>query len=698
MQPRVREAEPPARGADGQLQQETLSAGAVVLRFESERVVPGVRVQRAPRRVEQQRVLPLLVRKDALGQAGDEDHVEDAAAHLLGPADEHLPEAPGGRVVPQLGQPLGQHVPDLAERHRPDLRHRPQLGQHGQHPLGMDQHPGRQRLQRLQPGGPRRLVGQRRQVLDHGQGEMHQVAQIAAIAVERAQPRGLRILAGAFLAAQRQLPREPVQAAPPAREPADDGGLHEQAVPFPRRAQGALDHGSFVGIRRRLRRGLRRVEQRRLRRQGRTGEHLLGVGGRRPARRARRRGAARGGRRNLGQREILGEPAGGQPLGGAGEQGKERPAGRIGQARAAGEPGRDARAAQRGLEVPGVDIRRPHQDGHAVEPHAARRLLQDAAGDLDALAPLAGGREERDVARLAGRGSRGRRRCVGGEQVAANAVQRRGEVRRPGLLDAGAGQPFQDGARAPVAGRDRGERARSPRGQRRHQRAHGVIVDGNVEQQQRNAARRARAGGGCRGGRPQQTGRVDQPRLPDLRRVAPGERGQLAAHAAGPRHPDGVDSRAAEILERGGQRPREAAQPGHLAQVAERAVLALLERRARGNRLDVEPGARGAAPAGELGPGELHRELPHAEAVQPEHRSRAGRDLAGEVVHRASALAHGQAFGGRPAADDEPPRRVEPDRGGGRPDDGYRVQSVCRGCCRGDGAPTAGDGSTRLQP
>ena len=136
------------RGADGQAQQELLLRVEDVPVGQAEPRRFGCRrIDCGPEIVEQQGILAPLVGKDPFGEPGNEHHREAPAPHLLGAADEDAAETPRRRIGPQLRQTLVEHVAHVAERRRPDLRHRPQIAQHGQHAVGIRQHHRRQRFQ-----------------------------------------------------------------------------------------------------------------------------------------------------------------------------------------------------------------------------------------------------------------------------------------------------------------------------------------------------------------------------------------------------------------------------------------------------------------------------------------------------------------------------------------------------------------------
>ena len=70
------------------------------------------------------------------------------------------------------------------------------------------------------------------------------------------------------------------------------------------------------------------------------------------------------------------------------EEREECPAGGMRSSRATIEPGRHASTSERVLEEAEITAGRSHDDRHLVERHAAPRLLEHAAGDLHAFAPL----------------------------------------------------------------------------------------------------------------------------------------------------------------------------------------------------------------------------------------------------------------------------------------------------------------------
>ena len=411
----------PARGGAGRdLQQQAFAAGPVVLGRQPRSALRAV-VQDAPRLVEQQRVLAVLLRKDPLGQARYEHHVEQPAAGMLRAAHEHPAVALRGGGGRQLRQPLGQHVAHLGKRYRTDPRHRPQLAQHRQHAVRLPQRHRDQCLQGVQPVAPRRFIRERGQALDHRQREPLQMAEVTEIALDGLEARGLRIVSRAGGAAQLQLLRQAGKPAAPAVEPAYDRGVDQQAVPLPggarRIGRGRLADGA--GVFSEIRFGA--VRWRRVR-QCRRRQQLRGLRGMAPGVKVLGRGAVGAERRRLRDGKVLREPARRQPLGGARQQRQQRAAAGIWCARAARKPRRRTGAAQRGLERRRIHVRGAHQDRHPVQRDAAGRFLQNGAGDLHALASLPGRGEEHDIAVGGGRG-RPRWRRVGREQIAAHPRQ-----------------------------------------------------------------------------------------------------------------------------------------------------------------------------------------------------------------------------------------------------------------------------------
>ena len=269
-----------------------------------------------------------------------------------------------------------------------------------------------------------------------GSANCAQVRQVPQVALESRDARRLRLLASQLGDAVAVVGRQAVEPPPPARlavgaaAAADDRRFDDQLFPLPGRPQRAGDDGLVVRI----------------------------DGSGAPCRRAAHRSSgccpssvAPGPRETPRRAAIVGPaapPRSGPPAPpcrppicgtwpsdryssnrlaespshGAREQRDERAAGGIGPPRAAIEVGGHAAARARMLEQAEVLLRRPQEDGHLVERHAARGFVERAPDDLHGFASLARRREQADVAR-----ARPRRRAIGREDEAA-------QVRQIGLL------------------------------------------------------------------------------------------------------------------------------------------------------------------------------------------------------------------------------------------------------------------------
>ena len=91
VEPRVGQIEPLACGTDRDLQQQALGASTLVLTDQDG-------IQRGAAIIEQERILARPLRHDALGEAGDEDDAEAAAAGLVRGADKQSPVPARGRL------------------------------------------------------------------------------------------------------------------------------------------------------------------------------------------------------------------------------------------------------------------------------------------------------------------------------------------------------------------------------------------------------------------------------------------------------------------------------------------------------------------------------------------------------------------------------------------------------------------------
>ena len=109
VEPRKRKPEAIGRGADRESKQEALGLRSCVLHDEA-----GVEwLTHLP--VEQQWIFPQLLWEQALGQAGDEDDLERAAARLVRTADEYPTVTIRRGVLVERAQALCQNVARLFE-------------------------------------------------------------------------------------------------------------------------------------------------------------------------------------------------------------------------------------------------------------------------------------------------------------------------------------------------------------------------------------------------------------------------------------------------------------------------------------------------------------------------------------------------------------------------------------------------------
>ena len=650
LQSRIREMDALGRGADGQAQQQLLPGVEVVPVGQAEPRRSGPRgVDCDPEVVEQQGILAPLVGKDPFRKAGNEHHRKAAAPHLLRAPDEDASETPRRGIGPQLRQTLVEHVAHVAERRRPHLRHRPQIAQHGQHAVGIRQHHRRQRFQVIEPFAPGRLGRKPRQPVDDREREAPEMLQVRAVAFEAGHARRVRIVGPQLRQLHAQLVRQPVQPPFPALPAADDRRFDQQPLPARRRAErpredrlvivvGPILPGSIPAGR-----GFREeVEQRGLRR---TRGHLGGAVGRHPAAPIARRPAAGVEPGHLAEGEVLRETAGREMFRGAGKQRQEGATGGIGNAGAPGEPRPDAGAIERRFQQPGVHAGRPQQHRHPIEGHAAGRLCQDGACDLDRLAPLARRREEGEDRRV--RGVAGGRRIVGREQEAPDAVQQvlgRLAHRSRGLYRPR--QAPQRRERPIVALRHGRQRLSGPPGESRHDLERRLVGDGDVEQDEHTVERRARAASGAlphdprRGATERRA--VDEPGVVEKPRVAPREPRDIRAAPVELTGVIEVGIRVAQIAQGRRQRPAEGAELGDRLQVVEPLALRLLEGGVRRHRLHRQAARRSESAAGQVDGCKARRELPQAEPMEPERRAGFRGDIAREVVDRFPGLADEQ--------------------------------------------------------
>ncbi|OQY66526.1 MAG: hypothetical protein B6D46_10155 [Polyangiaceae bacterium UTPRO1] len=228
-----------------------------------------------------------------------------------------------------------------------------------------------------------------------------------------------------------------------------------------------------------------------------------------------------------------------------------------------------------------IFARRVQEDRHAVERHAARRLLLDATGDLHALARLAGPRRQRHG--LVERRRRRRRRY---EEMALQARERAGRI--AGTLDdhrRGREGLREQIARAVVAERNGGDQRRRAARERRNQRRFARARNRHVEEQRRHAderRRRARVDGGRGGGK--NRGAIPKTGGVELRRHRSREERQIRAHERQRLQHRRRDAVRAQLRQRPRHRQREARAIGDRTEVAEPIRRAQAMRRARRDR------------------------------------------------------------------------------------------------------------------
>ena len=294
-------------------------------------------------RVEQDRVLDDLPREELLGQSGNEHDVEGEPPRGLGGGDEDGTVGAPWRRHGQVAQARCEDELYLVEIDRPDRRHRLELGERCQDRLGIAERRRGELAELLEPATPGRPLGERREPLDQGKREVAEVPEVAELPVEQ---RGVGLLVAECLPAKAELLLEAGQTARPPLLLADHGGVDEEPFPAPRGAERSLDDGGGIGIRVRHP-GSLVMDGWQLRGAGRQeivgGWHPAGVG------------VSRGvGIGYLGERDVLGETACREPLGGAREERQERSSARIRTRRAPREEDGKARATEGFLEMRAV--------------------------------------------------------------------------------------------------------------------------------------------------------------------------------------------------------------------------------------------------------------------------------------------------------------------------------------------------------
>ena len=346
--------------------------------------------QVAPLRVSQERVFHHLLRKHLLRQTRHEHRVEAEAARRCHRRDEDLAVPLAGGWDRQLGQPARKNQPHFGEGDRPDRTHGSKLGEQRQHPGGVSKCAGGESAERVQPGGPRGARGERGESVEQRQREVAQGCEIGQLALDPLRL-GLVLDEGAERGAELRL--EPLQPPLPAIAAADDSRVEEELLPTPGGSQ-APRHDRRVEVCRPHVLGGREILC--------LGRGQLGVRRHPPVarwRRFRRRAGDRLG--DLAEAEVLGEPARGEAVGGAGKEREKGAAGGIGLLRSGGEVRGNAGAHERLFEQRAVLGRRPEQHRHAVERDSSLRLAAHQPGNLDALAALSRRGEEHHV--VAGR-------------------------------------------------------------------------------------------------------------------------------------------------------------------------------------------------------------------------------------------------------------------------------------------------------
>ena len=237
----------------------------------------------------------------------------------------------------------------------PTGRHRCQLGQHREHPIGLLERSGRERAESVEPLAPVGRGGQTVELIDEREG----VAGEGGEVVERSrQRRRLRLVFLAKLGEpEPQLVGESVDPTSPAIAPADHRRLDEKTLPAARRPELPVSDRGFVdacGRSSGLDGSGRLIDL-----LGRELRDELRVGGDPsvPARSGLRRRAAGRRVRHLPKRQVLGEAPRRQAFGCTLEQCTEGSPGRVGSHRAACEVNRNVRSGERLLEMGAVLLR-----------------------------------------------------------------------------------------------------------------------------------------------------------------------------------------------------------------------------------------------------------------------------------------------------------------------------------------------------
>ena len=253
-----------------------------------------------------------------------------------------------------LGEAPAEDELHLADLDRTDGRHRRQLGEERLHPIGSAQRSRGEGGKAIEPFAPRRLVRERGELVEEGQGKSTEALEIGALAQDAFHP----CVAGFLEIGELELELAPqaIEATFPPVAASDHRRLDEQLFPAPRCPQRAGLDGSI-----RCRMGIVLEERPRFLLLGLPEQRDELVVRRHPAfagGRGGRRRSLRGRKGYLAERKVLGEPPRREPFGGAGEEREERPAGGVGLQDAASEPGRHSGAAEGFFEERPVGRRR----------------------------------------------------------------------------------------------------------------------------------------------------------------------------------------------------------------------------------------------------------------------------------------------------------------------------------------------------
>ena len=499
--------------------------------------------------------------------------------------------------------------------------------------------------------------------------------QVPQVALESRDARRLRLLAFQLRDAVAELGRQAVEPPPPPALPVcasaapDDRRLDDQLFPFPGRPQRAGDHRFLVRVC-----ALRRAHIGRASIVGvlplvglYTGppKHLIARPGVRPSVASPTCPTCpRLNRRHLPERQVFVEPSRREALAGAREQRDEGTPRGIGPPRAAIEVGGNASARAGMLQQAKVLTRRPEEDGHFVERHAARRLVERAPDDFDRFASLPRGREQADVA-----GAPARRRAIGREDEAA-------QVRQIGFLPGGIVRDL-DRVRRPEAPEGLecrrvsfghgDEHGRGAPDERAGERALRVRIERHVEQHHRQR-RPANLPVVARAGREaEQLGAIGRRGLPQLfldalEKMTDVARGAITVHQVGDAH-----ACKTQLVDGARQRLRKARCSRDRPEILHLPRRDRTEDRACRRRLRARVGGGCAPDACKVDGRRTGGELCERKPGDPERGAPFGGEAPGQIVGRAARRANDDDFSRRWLRLEEAARLGEPSRrGGGR--------------------------------